>query len=125
MFFGILFSVFFINKYLLILGIFFIGFGASGISIGFVLMAENISSRYTAVALGFNNAFITAFSSILTPVLGYFLELKSVNDKISLADYTSVFGSLLIFVAFSIILAIFFIKESFAKSRTELTILKV
>tara|TARA_R110002072_G_scaffold101968_1_gene224521 strand:- start:659 stop:1921 length:1263 start_codon:yes stop_codon:yes gene_type:complete len=122
-FVGVVFLVYFINKYFLILGFFFIGLGASGVSIGFALMAEQFKSNFTAAGLGLNNAVVTTLSAFLAPLFGYILEHHSVNNM-QLSDYSFTFSFLVLLVLLSIFIPLFFIKESYCKSLASFTVLK-
>ena len=120
---GVVFLVYFNNKYTLILGFFLIGLGASGVSIGYALIAEQFKSNFVAVGLGLNNAVLTTLSALLAPLFGLILEHHSVNN-IQLSDYSFTFSFLVLLVLSSVFIPLFFIKESYCKSLAHFTFLK-
>jgi len=120
--FSITYITFFDNRYLISLSFFLLGFGASGISIGYALMAEQFHKNFVAVGMGLNNAMITIVSAINAPILGVLLNYHG-SAVFTLADYQFAFSFLVGLVFLSIILVFFFIKESFCKSQASFTIL--
>lgn len=113
------------NQILIIFGAMCLGFGASGQSIAFALMAEQYKKVYLAVALSLNNTFIMFLGAINAPVLGIFIDLsRQETIEPALSNYHIAFSLLFVCVALSIIFPIFFIKESYCKSNAEFTVLK-
>jgi len=110
------------NIYLISISFFLLGFGASGISIGYALMAEQFKKNFIAIGLGLNNGMITVVSAINAPILGVLLNYHG-NPEFTLPDYQFAFSFLVGLVFLSIILVVFFIKESFCKSQATFTIL--
>lgn len=109
----------------LILGFFLMGVGASGQSIGFALMSEQFKKHTRAIGLGLNNALITTFAAINAPIVGLGLDyLNTNNGEINLEVYQNIFCVLLILVASCLVFPIYFIKETFCKSKAELTVLR-
>lgn len=108
----------------LILGFILMGFGASGQSIGFALMSEQFKKSTRAIGLGFNNAIITTFAALNAPMIGYGLDMLAIsNGGLDINIYINIFTVLLIFVAIFLLTPIYFIKETYCKSKAEYTIL--
>lgn len=120
---SMIFVTFNFNSYILQISFFFMGVGASGISLGYALMAEQFKKHFVAIGLGFNNAMITVVSAINAPVVGYLLNIHG-SEKFNIADYQFAFSFLIGFIFLSIFISIFLIKESFCKSQATFTILK-
>lgn len=121
---GLLFIIYLASTPDLILGFFLMGVGASGQSIGFALMSEQFKKSTRAIGLGLNNALITSFSAINAPIIGSALDmLNTTNHSSNLEDYQYIFSLLLLFIAICLIISIFFIKETFCKSRADWTLL--
>ncbi|MDI9819241.1 MULTISPECIES: MFS transporter [unclassified Legionella] len=110
-----------LNKPTTALCFFFLGIGASGQSIGFAIMAEQCRENHLAIGLGFNNAMIGFFSAINAPLIGFFLS--NANSTATLNDYQHAFFIMIAFLITAVILAGFFIKETFCKSMRENTLL--
>ena len=109
------------EPYLLIVSFLLLGVGASGQSIGFAVMAEQCSERYLAAGLGLNNAVIMLISSINAPLLGWVISKHTSGSQASVYDYQQSFLLIIAFMIFALVLAIFFIKETFCKSTKETT----
>lgn len=102
-----------------------LGLGTSGQSVGFAIMAENCKEEYLAIGLAFNNAMIAFFSAFNAPLIGEVLDKVAKGATIGLKQYQIGFVIMPLLVSISIILAIFFIKETFCKSVRENTPLNV
>lgn len=104
---------------------FFLGFGAAGSSISFAAMSEQFKKPYLAAGLGLNNAAITGIASINAPAIGFILDkLSAETGEPTLAMYQVVFTALAVIVSFSIVIAVVFFKETFAKSNVDFTYIK-
>ncbi|WP_057625540.1 MFS transporter [Candidatus Berkiella cookevillensis] len=104
-----------ISKTIVACAFFFLGFGAGGQSVAFAIMAEQCSKTYLAVGLAFNNTMITILSSVNAPVIGWLLNYNNNAGTLSLADYYFAFPFVITLIAFSIIISVFFIKETFCR----------
>ena len=111
------------EKYSLITAFFFLGIAASGQSIGFAAMAEQFKAGYLAIGLALNNAMITTISSVNAPIIGFFIDSIKKGEHATLENYQTVFYSLIVIACLSLVLAIFFIKETFCKSAIDFTYL--
>lgn len=115
-FMSIIFIVYLpISKTIVACAFFFLGFGAGGQSVAFAIMAEQCSKAYLAVGLAFNNTMITILSSVNAPVIGWLLNYNNNSGALSLADYYFAFSFVIALIALSIIISVFFIKETFCR----------
>ena len=110
---------------LLITAFLLLGIGASGQSIGFAIMAEQCSENYLAAGLGFNNAVIMLVASINAPLIGWLISTHMTGEHATVGDYQYGFWLILAFMGLALILALFFIQETFCKSTKETTKLAV
>jgi MFS family permease len=113
----------FTDKNFLFISFFFLGIGASAQTIGFAIMGEQFKKEYVAIGFALNNAMINTVSAINAPVLGLFIDniKKGVNPALN--EYLFVFNTLIIISIISVILAVFFIKETYCKSTSDFTYL--
>ncbi len=110
-------------KLYLQIGFFLLGVGAAGQSIGFATMAEQFKKQFVAVGFGLNNAVLTIVSAVNAPLIGLLLDWKG-GRFISLSDYLIVFNVLILIAFVGLILALFFVKETYCKSSAEFTVLE-
>lgn len=103
---------------------FLLGAGTGGQSIGFAIMAEQCDKSYLAVGLGFNNAMITTISSINAPLIGWLLELISHGQPITLSHYKSAFLTIIALIVGAVMLAMFFVKETYCRPTKGFTLVK-
>ncbi|MCH9621651.1 MAG: Hexuronate transporter [Chlamydiia bacterium] len=122
--FAICMIIFLETKILLQLGFFLLGLGASGISIGFAITAEQYKPQFIAVGFGLTNAVIMSVSAINAPVIGLVLDHLSSGSTSSLIHYTHTFYILIAIAAIGFLTALFFVKETFCKSAVDFTFLK-
>jgi MFS family permease len=115
--------VFVSDQYALIAAFFLLGIGASGQSVGFLLIAEQFQKKYLAMGLSLNNMAVTTIASLNAPALGWILDKVQDGDKLTLANYHQAFAFMVGFVAISIIVSILAIKETFCKSAMDFTYL--
>ena len=111
------------SKLYLQLSFFMLGVSASGQSVGFATMAEQFKKKFVAVGFGLNNAFITGLSAVLSPAIGLMLDSSKKDGALSLDNYINVFSILLILASTALVLAIFFIRETYCKSTATYTTL--
>ncbi|WP_243830498.1 MFS transporter [Allofrancisella inopinata] len=112
-----------INKLVLYISFICLGFGASGQSIGFAIIAEQCKPKHRATGLGVNNFLITLSVAIGSPIISSTLGMLSNGNKVSICDYKISLSILLIFTAMGIVISIFFIKETFCRSTKEVIML--
>ncbi|MGD9592285.1 MAG: MFS transporter, partial [Candidatus Berkiella sp.] len=104
-----------VSKGVLTVAFFMLGFGAAGQSIGFAIMAEQCSKAYLAIGLGFNNAMITLLMSINAPVVGGLLSFRNSTTSLTTSDYRFAFTFIIVLIALSVLLSVFFIKETYCR----------
>lgn len=112
------------NKQPLQIAFFLLGISASGQSIGFATIAEQFKKQFVAVGFGLNNAIITILATINAPLIGLLLDYNKNGKHATLNEYLSVFNVLIITAIIALIIALFFIKETYCKSAVDFTILK-
>ncbi|MEY8765406.1 MULTISPECIES: MFS transporter [Francisella] len=109
-----------INQTILYLSFICLGLGASGQSIGFAIIAEQSSSGCRAAALGVNNFLIMLSVGVGSPIISEVFDLFSNQGKNpSVVSYQTSLSLLLVFTALGILISIFFIKETFCRSKKE------
>lgn len=113
------------SRYPLIAAFFFLGISASGQSVAFAAIGEQFKSGYLAIGLGLNNAMMTTVSAIAAPVIGLAIDSIKTTEHPTLGDYQMAFYSLIAFAVVSVIISIFFIKETYCKSAVDFTYLTV
>lgn len=108
-----------LSIFLLYVALFLFGVGSSGQALSFAILKDNTPYNVTATAVGLNNAAVVASGFIFQPLIGYLLKHHStiINSEAdySLANYH--YALLLIPIAYlvSLIVATFFIRETYAK----------
>ncbi len=112
------------SEYLVSTGFFFLGIGASGQSIAFATIAEQFRKKDLAAALSLNNGLIVLFASFNAPFLGIIIDFVRTGQDIQLSDYTIAFSVLVAIVCLSLIFPLFFIRETYCKSKADFTILR-
>lgn len=117
-FFGIIYGT---TSSILILSFLFLGIGAGAQSVCFATIAEQFKKNHVALGLGLNNALIMSILGINAPIIGYFLDLVKTSPSPDLNDYMQIFTILGGVISLSILIPVFFIKETFGKSNTDYT----
>lgn len=112
-----------ISKPILIIAFFTLGVGAGGQSIGFAIMAEQCSKTTLAIGLGINNAMITLLMSVIAPAIGGLLSYHAGALELRLEDYHFAFTFIIILIALSLVLSVFYIKETFCRPTKGYTII--
>ncbi|MBY7734966.1 MFS transporter [Francisella philomiragia] len=103
-----------------------LGLGASGQSIGFAIIAEQSSSGCRAAALGVNNFLIMLSVGVGSPIISEVFDLFSNQGKNpSITSYQTSLSLLLVFTALGVLISIFFIKETFCRSKKEVIFVDV
>jgi MFS family permease len=100
---------------------FSIGVASSGQNIGFATIAENVSLRSRATAIGMNNGIITLFDTIIPSGIGYIIYLSSGPAKNDLAvkGFIHGFSILPCLYILAFFVSVFFIKETYCKPQKE------
>lgn len=115
-----------INQTILYLSFICLGLGASGQSIGFAIIAEQSSSGCRAAALGVNNFLIMLSVGVGSPIISEVFDLFSNQGKNpSITSYQTSLSLLLVFTAIGVLISIFFIKETFCRSKKEVIFVDV
>ncbi|MEY8714686.1 MFS transporter [Francisella philomiragia] len=115
-----------INQAILYLSFICLGLGASGQSIGFAIIAEQSSSGCRAAALGVNNFLIMLSVGVGSPIISEVFDLFSNQGKNpSITSYQTSLSLLLMFTALGVLISIFFIKETFCRSKKEVIFVDV
>ncbi|MDP4708486.1 MAG: MFS transporter [Rickettsiaceae bacterium] len=117
-------SILYLPTNYLVVSFFFLGISAGGQSVGFATIAEHFKKQFVAIGFGLNNAMIVLIAAINAPLIGFLLDNSKQGNKITLADYQSVFNVLIILSVISVVVAVFYIKETFCKSSADFTYLK-
>lgn len=112
------------SKLPLQIAFFLLGVSASGQSIGFATIGEQFKKQFIAVGFGLNNAVITTISAINAPAIGLFLDKASGGGVVSLQNYLFVFNIFILMAILTIVLSVFFVKETYCKSAIDFTILR-
>lgn len=109
---------------LLQVAFFLLGMSASGQSVCFASVSEQFSKQFVAVGFGLNNGMITLFSAINAPIIGFLIDHKRAGGALSLSVYMFAFKVLIIIAVVAVLLALFFVKETYCKSQVTFTIAK-
>lgn len=117
---AIVMFVFSTHQYILIAAFFMLGLGASGQSLGFATMAEQMKKENIAFGLGLNNATITIMMALNAPLIGYIIDVLKDGPFPNQATYMKAFSILIAIGVGTVILALR-IKETFCKSKAEYT----
>lgn len=119
---SILLITYSLNNYIVVLGFILLGIGAGGQSVGLALMAEYFKRSFVAMGISLNNALLMLFGALNAPLIGIVLD-KSSDFKLEHGDYYQAFSILVSFTSISLVISIFFIKETYCKSKVEPIIL--
>lgn len=121
---SLLFIIYSGTSSIIFIGFILLGFGASGQSVGFAAIANQFKKQSITIGYGINNALITSLVAINSPCIGFFLDLVKKDDMPSLIEYKIVFSSLILVAFIATIFALFFVEESFCKSKVDFVFLK-
>ncbi|AIT08515.1 MFS transporter [Candidatus Francisella endociliophora] len=109
-----------LNQAILYFAFIALGYGASGQSIGFAIIAEQATSSCRAAALGVNNFLIMFSVGIGSPLISEVFDIFSNEGKNpTIHGYQTSLSLLLVFTALGIFISIFFVKETFCRSAKE------
>jgi MFS family permease len=114
-------SILYLPTCYLTIAFFCLGISAGGQSVGFATIAEHFKKQFVAIGFGLNNAMIVLISAINAPLIGLLLDNTKQGNETILAEYQSVFSVLVILSVISVIVAVFYIKETFCKSAADFT----
>ncbi len=106
---------------------FMLGLAATGQNIGFAAIAEHTRPDIKASALGLNNGLITLSGAILPLAIGYLISISSGSSNAQyLPRHSFVFGLSLLPATYliSLIISLFFFKETYCKTQKGLVILR-
>lgn len=94
-----------------------LGISASGQSLSFAKMADNVPEELRATAIGLNNTAVMLFAALLPPFVTWLMEEQSRKAVYDLADFQ--FGFLMMPFAFcaSFLVSLLFIKETFCRQQ--------
>lgn len=112
------------NEYLITAAFFFLGVGASGQSLAFATIAEQFRKKDLAAALSLNNGLMVLFASLNAPFLGIIIDFTRTGQVMQLSDYSTAFSILVAIVCSSLIFPLFFIRETYCKSKADFTVIK-
>jgi MFS family permease len=104
---------------------FMIGFNSAACSLTFPVITENTLEKVHGTALGLNNGAIMMFSAILPSLAGsiiqYSLKIhKRTFASIQFDDFTLALSIIPIIFFIALIISIFFIKETYCRSKVEM-----
>lgn len=110
------------NVFLLSSAFFFLGISASGQSLSFALVAENVPKKLRSFILGFNNFFIIAIIAIIPPLVTWIMQMsaKTHSRELITTDFQSGFILIPCFYGIALLISFFKIKETFCKSQYEM-----
>lgn len=100
---------------------FCIGFASSGCSPAYATISEHVPENLQATSIGFNNSMITFFAAIYPPIVSFLIEWGVPEGVLiySVADFRRGLLLMPIFYALAFIISLFFIKETYCRSRHE------
>lgn len=106
---------------------FSLGMAAAGQNVGFAAIAEHVDLDTRATALGLNNGAMTLFAAILPPAVSYFIDKAASGhiQNLQASDFSWAFIIMPLAYLCAILIASFFIKETFAKPQKEAVRLRV
>lgn len=102
-----------------------LGIAASGQSIGYAAIAENVDTSLRSISLGFNNGTITLFSSFIPPLVSYFIFLSSGShhDNLMPSHFITGFTIMPLLYLMALGIAYFGISETYCKPQKEIILL--
>lgn len=112
------------NRLVLILSFILLGIGGGGQSVGFAIAAEYFQQKYVGISISFTNSMMSACAAVNAPLLAFVIDASRGNNIASLCDYDVAFYGMLALVSCGVFLSLLIIKETFCKSKMELTPLK-
>lgn len=105
---------------------FLLGIAAAGQNVGFVTISEHVDTTLRATALGFNNGAITLTSALTPPLISYFIMISSHGSTIlTPSNFITGFTVMPILYLLSLLISIYFIKETYGKPQKEMIKLNI
>jgi MFS family permease len=106
---------------------FILGLASGGQSVGFAIIAEHVALKVRATALGLNNSMMLLFSTVFPLLTGYFIhQSATANHNPSLLqthNFFLGFAIMPILGLFALLLAIFFIEETYCRPQKTTVVL--
>ena len=105
---------------------FMLGMAAAGQNVGFAAITEHVDLQTRATALGLNNGAITLSAALIPPLASYFVYLSAGEHATHLLpdNFIVGFSIMPILFAISIIVSLFYFKETYCRPQKEAIILK-
>lgn len=105
---------------------FALGIAAAGQNIGFAAISEQANENMRATALGLNNGSIAIFDTFIAPLASYFIYLSAGGgtEHLKPNDFTVGFTLMPILYGLGILIACFFIQETYCKPQKEAIVLQ-
>ncbi len=106
---------------------FMLGLAATGQNIGFAAIVEHTTSDVKATALGLNNGLITLSGAVLPLAVGYIISLSSGSsnaENVPLHSFVVGLSLLPVVYLISLIVSVFFFKETYCKPQKGLITLR-
>lgn len=106
---------------------FCVGVAAAGQSLAFAAISEHVDVDTRATALGLNNAAITLLGAVIPPIVSYFIDLSagSASAHLKSSDFTIGLSIMPVLYLISVIVSVFFIRETYCKPQKEFVVLSV
>lgn len=112
------------NKLSLQVAFFCLGIVASGQSVGFASISELFTKQFVAVGFALNNAIILITAAVNAPLIGYLLGVSAGDGPLTLKNYLFAFNVLIVMAVLALVFSLFFVKETFCKSRVSFTVIQ-
>ena len=108
---------------------FLLGIAASGQNVGFAAISEQVTNRSRAAALGVNNAAIISFDTFMPAIIGFLITLSAGHihgdvSKLRPENFALAFSIMPILYTIGLLLAMFWIKETYCKPQKEIIVLQ-
>lgn len=105
-----------------------LGIGASGQNVGFAAISEQVANHARSAALGVNNAAIISFDTFMPVIIGYLIMLSAGQihgnvSQLKSGNFAVAFSIMPILYLLGLLIAIFFIKETYCKPQKETIVL--
>ena len=115
-------AIIFINHLkILQLSFFFLGVGASSLTVGYCMIAEHFKKNFLSLSVGLNNTFVVLCAGINAPIMGALLDYLKTQGPLQTHHYQLVLSIPLGSIALALIISFFCLKETFCKSQTQFT----
>lgn len=101
---------------------FFIGVAAGSLNLGITIVVEHVLNDVKPLALGLHNGMIILFGAIIPPLASILIKTTNLSQLVP-EDFKLGFTMLPLLYCASLILVIFFIKETYCKPQKEMIIL--